>query len=223
MSGKKALFRIEAATPADRRWMLDRLVETAFLTLGPNRSRGLAPAAVRKRVAEETAGIEGPGGLPNQAFVARDRRGWRAGYVWVAEVREEFTGRRQAFILELYVALRHRRQGLGRLLLAEAERWAQERGLKRIALSVAEQNGPARALYTSLGYEPETWRMGKNIQARLTGAPSLQPRAGERTARARGRVPAAPVRSRPPRPEAPPWLTPPDAPRRPVDWAGAIR
>ncbi len=177
MSGGKDLFRIEAATPTDRRWMLDRLVETAFLTLGPVRSRGLTPAAVRKRVVEETAGIEGPGGLPHQAFVARDRRGWRAGYAWVAEIREEFTGRRQAFILELYVAPRHRRQGLGRLLLAKAERWAEGRGLKRIALSVAEHNAPARALYVSLDYEPETRRMGKDIQGGRAGAPSVPPRS----------------------------------------------
>jgi ribosomal protein S18 acetylase RimI-like enzyme len=48
---------------------------------------------------------------------------------------------------------RHRRRGVARALLAEAERRAQERGLPCVALETASDNEVARALYEASGFE----------------------------------------------------------------------
>ncbi len=47
-----------------------------------------------------------------------------------------------------------RRQGAGRAMLHRAARWAMERGAHTLALAVTEANGPANALYSSLGMTP---------------------------------------------------------------------
>ncbi len=47
-----------------------------------------------------------------------------------------------------------RRMGAGRAMLHRAARWAQERGARTIALAVTAANGPANALYSSLGMTP---------------------------------------------------------------------
>jgi ribosomal protein S18 acetylase RimI-like enzyme len=46
-----------------------------------------------------------------------------------------------------------RRRGVGRALLAEAERAARERGLHEVALETEVDNTPARALYQAAGFE----------------------------------------------------------------------
>ena len=54
----------------------------------------------------------------------------------------------------------HRRRGAGRALLAEAERQARRLGLPAVALDTTIANEPARALYTSAGYEEVAHRPG---------------------------------------------------------------
>jgi GNAT superfamily N-acetyltransferase len=51
--------------------------------------------------------------------------------------------------LEVPVALR--RQGAARNILGRAASWAGEQGATRLALAVTAANGPARALYGSVG------------------------------------------------------------------------
>jgi len=58
-----------------------------------------------------------------------------------------------AWIYNLYVIPGFRRQGIGRMLMHEAEKWAQKRNLNTIALHVIEWNTSARALYEAMGYE----------------------------------------------------------------------
>lgn len=54
---------------------------------------------------------------------------------------------------DLYVSDEARGTGLGRALAAAAVARARERGCRRIELDVNEANGPAAALYRSLGFE----------------------------------------------------------------------
>lgn len=53
---------------------------------------------------------------------------------------------------DLFVVEAHRSQGVGRQLLAEAERLTRERGYRYIGLSVAVDNLRARVLYERCGY-----------------------------------------------------------------------
>jgi len=57
----------------------------------------------------------------------------------------------------------HRRAGVARFLLLEAERWARAHGYTKIKLEVAQQNRGARALYETAGYLPERTYMGKPL------------------------------------------------------------
>ncbi len=57
------------------------------------------------------------------------------------------------FISTVVVAPTHRRHGLARQLLETARATTARRRLPFVALSVLEENAPARALYTSIGYE----------------------------------------------------------------------
>ncbi len=56
------------------------------------------------------------------------------------------------------------RRGIGRSLMAEAERWAAERGLERIELTVYEFNQGAIAFYDQLGYATVRRSMAKTLQ-----------------------------------------------------------
>lgn len=58
----------------------------------------------------------------------------------------------EAEILTLATAPEHRRNGLARAALVQAETKAAQRGAAAVFLEVAEDNAAARALYGGLGY-----------------------------------------------------------------------
>jgi len=60
--------------------------------------------------------------------------------------------------LGLMVAQGYRRRGAGRALMAAAEEWAREVGVRKIELHVFPYNAAAIALYERLGYEREGLR-----------------------------------------------------------------
>lgn len=62
------------------------------------------------------------------------------------------------YVDALATAPSHRRSGVARALLDEAERQARERGLKTVALDTALSNEPARSLYRSAGYDEVAYR-----------------------------------------------------------------
>ncbi len=58
----------------------------------------------------------------------------------------------------LLVGKDHRRRGVGRALLAQAEAWASDAGITKIELHVFPHNGAAIGLYEALGYQKEGLR-----------------------------------------------------------------
>jgi ribosomal protein S18 acetylase RimI-like enzyme len=56
------------------------------------------------------------------------------------------------YVCGMAVDAEHRRKGIGRALMAEAERACRELGLRKLSLIVFEQNADARRLYERLGY-----------------------------------------------------------------------
>ncbi len=83
--------------------------------------------------------------------------------VWVGSAIEQRTGDRHAHVFLLYVAPQHRRQGIGRALMQQAEAWAKSRGDRQIGLQVFHSNQMALRLYETLGYKSESVWMVKQI------------------------------------------------------------
>ncbi|MBL7500725.1 GNAT family N-acetyltransferase [Frankia sp. CNm7] len=101
-----------------------------------------------------TAGDERPG----------DGSGPVVGFAIWHETFSTWTGRTGAFLVDLFVAVEHRRAGHGRALLARLAALAAERGHRRLEWDVLDWNTPAQAFYRSLGAAPQegwtTWRLG---------------------------------------------------------------
>lgn len=71
-------------------------------------------------------------------------------------------------ILTVATAPEHRRKGLGATLIKALISRLGERGVSRITLDVAEDNAPARALYTGLGFtedgrRPRYYTTGRDV------------------------------------------------------------
>jgi len=73
----------------------------------------------------------------------------------------EWNGR-DSFLTELYLVPSVRRRGLGRELLAGAEKAARANGARALHLMVRHENSPAIALYQGAGYvSPDRYFMSK--------------------------------------------------------------
>lgn len=65
-------------------------------------------------------------------------------------------GTRTGWIVLLGVVQRHRRSGIGKLLLVDGMEWLVERGMDTLNISLVSKNDKAMSLYTSLGFEKWT-------------------------------------------------------------------
>ncbi len=99
---------------------------------------GIGPArvAVMARAACPKTGL----------FGRQDNRPAAAGYVAVHG--------RIAMVHALEVLPRHRRQGMGRLMMRQAARWAQGQGAAHVAVLCTRDNTAANALYAAMGFAP---------------------------------------------------------------------
>lgn len=85
-----------------------------------------------------------------------------AGIVSVAE-HKHWTGDRDAYIGELITHSAIEGRGVGRALLAAAEKWAAGRGLSMITLETGAGNHRARRFYKEAGYQDEDIRLAKRV------------------------------------------------------------
>ncbi|MCD6142278.1 GNAT family N-acetyltransferase [Candidatus Bipolaricaulota bacterium] len=98
------------------------------------------------------------------AFVAIDKDERPIGYVLVAtSAKDDLTGERQAYILDIVVRPDRRGQGIGTKLMEKAHEYAREKGLRYIGLTVASGNESALNLYRKLGYIEEWKRMARRL------------------------------------------------------------
>ena len=74
----------------------------------------------------------------------------------------------EAEVLTLATRPHARRTGVAKSLMTEAAKCAQKRGAQTMFLEVAEDNQPAQALYTALGFSPVGRR--ERYYARANGA-----------------------------------------------------
>lgn len=89
----------------------------------------------------------------------------------VGTVMAGYDGHR-GWLYYLAAAASHRGRGVGRLLVAEAERLLEALGCPKVQLMVRPDNTGARGFYDALGYEPfETWATGKRLVVDGPGGP----------------------------------------------------
>lgn len=85
-----------------------------------------------------------------RVWVARDAQGGIVGHIDLRAHAERYTPHR--CLLGMGVDRRHRQQGLGGRLMAQAERWALTAGIQWVDLHVLSENAPAIQLYQRNGY-----------------------------------------------------------------------
>ena len=154
---------VELAQDEDWEEIMPGYVEGTYMSLGPTEREDLGPGTVRERAAMQAEWIRGPEGFHNQAFVARTLDGRLVGHVWVARVLNQFTGRSEALILNIYVEEDFRNRGAAKRMMMAVHEWARGQGLERIGLSVGVDNEPAVRLYETLGFNRESQRMTRRL------------------------------------------------------------
>ncbi|MEU6680509.1 GNAT family N-acetyltransferase [Streptomyces sp. NPDC046925] len=100
-----------------------------------------------------------PRGLatPGTSLSVLTHEGTKVGTLWLA-LRDG-----DGFVFDVQVDEEHRGHGHGRSLMLLAETQARAVGLNRIGLNVFAGNAPALGLYESLGYEPVTYYVYKQL------------------------------------------------------------
>ena len=71
---------------------------------------------------------------------------------------------RSCFVMELHVATRFRKQGVGRFLVESAEAHYRERGYDWISLGVFADNSGARQFYDRMGFGESYLFLGKKLR-----------------------------------------------------------
>lgn len=107
-----------------------------------------------------------PQGRAHGGLIGRSRPTY-GGCLWMGTATDQVSGLRHAHIFLLYVQPEHRRRGLGRCLMHQAEAWAAERGDRQISLQVFEHNSAALSLYRDLGYQPQSIALVKSLGSAL--------------------------------------------------------
>ncbi|NGN66732.1 GNAT family N-acetyltransferase [Streptomyces sp. A7024] len=148
---------VRPATAADR---------PGILALAPRLTEGAAPwrdpAAVLAAAEQWLAGsLDAAASGGSAVYVAAGPDGV-LGVVSITEQRH-FTGAVDAYVGELAVACEAEGQGIGRRLMAAAESWARERGLRRIRLTTGAANAPARGFYAALGFADEEVTLSREL------------------------------------------------------------
>jgi len=86
--------------------------------------------------------------------------------LWMGNAIDQVSGDRYAHIFLIYVALEHRRRGIAKALMHEAQTWAVSRGDRQISLQVFPHNQVALDFYRHLGYEIQSYSMLKSLDSK---------------------------------------------------------
>jgi len=142
-------IRVRLFLPTDREALTTLVTRLSAFDLHPWRS---ADQIDRTNISMlETAMDEAS---PNDAiFVAEDETTRQViGFVRLQTQTDYFSGERQGYISNIAVDPSVEGQGIGRMLLEQAEIWAREKGFDRLTLHVFVENRRARQVYEKYGY-----------------------------------------------------------------------
>lgn len=88
-------------------------------------------------------------------FLAKSKDGLPAGFVQLYPIFTSVGMKRKLLLNDLFVAEEFRRHGVGKALMDQAKKHAQETKAAGILLETGKDNINAQALYESVGYEKE--------------------------------------------------------------------
>jgi len=108
------------------------------------------------------ARIERMSSSTHHTFVA-EIEGSIAGFVGFSALQIYESDVPTCWIMALSVATGFRRRGIGRMLLAEVERWCRAQGIPDIRLHSGEDRGEAHAFYQACGFQLAGVRFKKRI------------------------------------------------------------
>lgn len=113
---------------------------------------------------------------PNVFAVVAEDGGATVGMALYFLTFSTWTGRHSLYLEDLFVDPAHRGRGLGRALLTELARRAEELGCARMEWSVLDWNQPAIDFYLNLGARPmDEWTVYRLSGEALTRAADLAP------------------------------------------------
>lgn len=162
MSSPRPIISIRPAVSDDLPFVLSLVPRLVAFDLPPWREPGAVRASsetlLREAVTEPPAG--------SAVFVALFNEGVtdRIGFIHLETTPEFFTGEPQGYVANLAVAEAGEGRGIGRALMAAAEAWAKDRGMRHLALYVFAQNSRARAFYARLGFEEDSLKLIKPLE-----------------------------------------------------------
>ena len=81
----------------------------------------------------------------------------RAGMLWLGSSNDQFTCDPTGYLLGIYVEPELRRQGIGSMLLEEAEAICREKGYITMTLNVGAPNSAAVSFYDKHGFSTQTF------------------------------------------------------------------
>lgn len=152
---------VRPARPEDRDFVLATVRRLAAFGPPPGRT---AEEIVEGE--ERTARAFFEDALPGRTLLlAESETGERLGFVYLETLRDYFTLQEHGHVGMLAVTKQAEGRGVGGALLRAAEAWARARGHRRLTLTVFTENRSARAVYEHLGYEAETLRYVKRLDA----------------------------------------------------------
>jgi ribosomal protein S18 acetylase RimI-like enzyme len=83
--------------------------------------------------------------------------------LWMGNAIDLVSGDRHAYIFLLYVAPKHRRLGIAKVLMQQAQNEAKARGDRQIGLQVFAHNQVALDFYRHLGYQIQSFSFNKSL------------------------------------------------------------
>jgi RimJ/RimL family protein N-acetyltransferase len=140
----------------------ERLVALAE-RIGSEPGQWLLTAEGWRSAADERRYLKAVRADPDAAVYVADDEGVLVGRLSLA--RDLHPASRHVADLGLMVASTHRRRGIGRALLEQAEVWAHFADVTKLELHVFPWNEPAIALYEGYGFEREGLRKGHYVRA----------------------------------------------------------
>lgn len=97
-------------------------------------------------------------------FVAEDENKVQAGFLHLEIQNDFFNDGKIAYLSDIAVAAAFERQGIGRILLTHAEKWAHAQGCQSISLYVFANNTHAQSIYEKFGYAEEVIKYIKPLK-----------------------------------------------------------
>lgn len=147
-------YRLRVGSSLDRATVV-KFMEGTYAELDPHQPTGHIAETVDRYLSRDTP----------LWWVNVDSTAAPVGAIWLGQATDQRSGVLHPYVLMLYVAPDHRRQGIATALLTVAEAWAQQQGHGQITLQVFSDNQAAQALYQSLGYLPEAILLKKTLIA----------------------------------------------------------